>query len=199
MADESLFTSQTPAGFAFDATGISLGTTMTFAVAGVVKGVRYYAHTTLSGGTYTGGLYSVDTSDGGSLDPGTGTGTQLASANFGTLTAGTWNTVLFGAAVSVSANTPYRVTGYSSVGRYGSTTNLFSSAITNGNITATAHNGTAGGKTIRNGTYNYATGISYPNDHFGGEGYFVDVIFEASAAAGTLVVPRRPARGLYLR
>lgn len=199
MADESLFTSQTPAGFAFDAAAISLGTTVTFAVAGVVKGIRFYAHTTLSGGTYTGGLYSVDTSDSGSLDPGGGTGTQLASQNFGTLTAGAWNTVTFGSPVSVSANTPYRATGYSSVGRYGSTTNLFASAITNGNIAGVAHNATAGGKTIRAGTYNYATNISYPNDHFNVEGYFVDVIFEASATAADLVIPRRPARGLYLR
>jgi Domain of unknown function (DUF4082) len=199
VADESLFTSQTPGGFAFDATGISLGMTVVFAVAGSVKGARFYAHTSLSGGTYTAGFYSVDTADSGSNDPGSGTGTQLATATFGTMTAGAWNTVTFGSPVSVSANTPYRVVGYSSVGRYGSTSNLFSSAITNGNITGVANNTSAGGLNIRNGTYNYATNISYPNDHFSGEGYFVDVIFEASATAAELVIPRRPARGLVMR
>jgi hypothetical protein len=189
VADESLFTSQVPAGFAFDATAFSGGLTMRFALDGVVKGTKFFAHSTLSGGTYTGGLYSVDTQDGGSLDPGTGTGTLLASATFGTLTANAWNTVTFSTPVNVTANTPYRVAGYSSVGRYGSTTNLLSSDLTNGNITGIAHNTTYGGKLIRNGTYNYATNISYPNDHFGGEVYFVDVIYEANAVAAP---PDRP-------
>lgn len=200
MADESLFTSQTPASQAFDATGISLGLTVKFALAGTVKALKFYAHSTLSGGTYTGGIYSVDTQDGGSNDPGTGTGTLLGSATYGTLTAGAWNTVTLGTPVSVSANTPYRLTGYSSVGRYTSTADLLASDLVNGNITGIAHNSTVAGKLIRNGTYNYATGISYPNDHFGGEVYFVDCVYEATAAAAASpVVPRRPARGLILR
>lgn len=198
MADESLFTSQTPATQAFDATAISVGLTVKFALAGVVKGVKFYATSTLSGGTYTGGLYSVDAADSGSNDPGSGTGTSLASATYGTLTAGAWNTVTFGSPVSVAANTPYRIVGYTSVGRYGSTTSLFSSDIVNGNITGIAANTSAGGLNIRNGTYNYATNISYPNDYFG-EGYFVDVVYEATATAAELVIPRRPARGLVMR
>jgi hypothetical protein len=198
MADESLFTSQTPATQAFDATAISIGLAVKFAVDGVVKGVKFWATSTLSGGTYTGGFYSIDTADSGTNDPGSGTGTLLASATYGTLTAGTWNSVTFGSPVSVTAGTPYRIAGYSSVGRYGSTTSLFASDIVNGNITGIAANTTAGGLNVRNGTYNYATNISYPNDYFG-EGYFVDVIYAANAAAGTLVIPRHPARGLYLR
>lgn len=198
MADESLFTSQVPAGFAFDATGITVGLAMVFAQSGVIKALKYYASSTLSGGTYTGGVYSIDTADTGSNDPGSGTGTQLATANYGTLTANQWNTVTLGSPLSVTAGVPYRIEGYSSVGRYGSTTNLFTSAIVNGNITGIQTNTTVAGKNIRNGTYNYATNISYANDYFG-EGYFVDVVYEASAAAGTLIVPRRPTRGLVMR
>lgn len=188
MADESFFTTQTPATYEFDATGLSLGTTFRFALAGVVKGIRYYTHTNLTGGTYTGGLYSVDTQDGGT-DPGTGTGTSMASATFGTLTADSWNTVLFGIPVAVAANTPYRAVGYSSVGRYVTGGTLFSSDATNGNITAIADHSSYAGKTIFNGTYNYATGISYPNDTFNATAYFIDVIYEANAV--TLYPPRR--------
>ncbi len=190
MATESLFTSQVPGGFAFDAAGITLGLTVYFALPGVIRGVKFYASSTLSGGTYTGGVYSVDTADSGSNDPGAGTGTQLVSATYGTLTANQWNSVTFGSPLTVAANTPYRITGYTSVGRYGSTTNLFSSALTNGNITAPATNTSVAGKNIRNGTYNYATGISYPNDYFG-EGYFVDVVYEADAVTATPNPPRR--------
>jgi hypothetical protein len=190
VATESLFTSQVPNTMAFDATAISVGMTVYFALPGVIRGVKYYATTTLSGGTYTGGVYSVDTADSGSNDPGGGTGTLLTSATYGTLTAGQWNTVTFGSPLTVAANTPYRITGYSSVGRYGSTTSLFASDLTNGNITAPAANTSVAGKNIRNGTYNYATNISYPNDHFG-EGYFVDVVYEADAVTATPYPPRR--------
>lgn len=199
MADESLFTTQTPATMAFDATEVSVGTTVVFALAGVVKGIRFYATPTQTGGTFTAGLYSVDTADGGSNDPGTGTGTQLATQAFTTpLTGGAWNVAMFGTPVNVSANTPYRAVAYTSVGRYGSTTNLFASGIVNGNITGPAANSTVAGKNIRNGTYNYAVGISYPNDFFS-EGYLVDVVYAANATTGGLVIPRRPARGLYMR
>ena len=199
MADESLFTSQVPAGFAFDATGISVGLAMVFTLSGVIKSLKFYASSSLSGGTYTGGVYSIDTADSGTNDPGSGTGTQLATATYGALTANTWNTVALGSPLAVSAGVPYRIEGYSSVGRYGSTTNLFTSSIVNGNITGIATNTTVAGKNIRNGTYNYATNISYANDYFG-EGYFVDVVYEADAvAAASLVIPRRPARGLYMR
>lgn len=198
MADESLFGAQTPAGFSFDATGVSLGLTMVFALPGVIKALKFYAHTSLSGGTYEGSVYSVDTQDGGSGSPGTGTGTQLALATYGALTAGAWNTVTLGANLAVSANTPYRIEGYSSVGRYAVTSGLFSSSLTNGNITALADNSTYSGKLIRNGTYNYATGTSYAKD-FGGGGYWVDVVYEATATAAELVIPRRPARGLVMR
>lgn len=198
MADETLFTSQTPGVNQFDATEVSLGTTVYFALAGVVKAIRFYATPTQTGGTFTGGLYSVDTADGGSNDPGNGTGTLLASQAFTTpLTGGAWNVATFGSPVSVSANTPYRAVAYASNGRYGSTTNLFASDLVNGNITAPAANTSVAGKNIRNGCYNYAVSISYPNDFFS-EGYLVDVIYEANATA-TLIVPRRPTRGLYLR
>lgn len=198
MADESLFTSQVPGGFAFDATGITVGLSMVFASAGVIKSLKFYASSSLSGGTYTGGVYSIDTADTGTDDPGSGTGTQLATATYGTLTANTWNTVTLGSPLAVSAGVPYRIEGYTSVGRYGSTTGLFSSAIVNGNITGIQTNTTVAGKNIRNGTYNYTTGISYANDYFG-EGYFVDVVYEASATAAALLIPRRPARGLVMR
>jgi hypothetical protein len=198
VADESLFTSQVPAGFAFDATGITLGMAVVFAFSGFIKALKYFASSSLSGGTYTAGVYSIDTADTGTDDPGSGTGTQLATATYGTLTANSWNTVTLGSPLAVTAGVPYRLEGYSSVGRYGSTTGLFASPIVNGNITGIQTNTTVAGKNIRNGTYNYATGLSYANDYFG-EGYFIDCVYEATATAAGLVIPRRPARGLVMR
>jgi hypothetical protein len=183
MTDESLLTGLTPANFAFDATPFSGGLAMRFAQPGVVKGIKFYAHTTLSGGTYIGGLHSMTTQDGGSDSAGTGTGTLIDQATFGTLTAGAWNQVLFSTPVTVNTTTIYVPTMYSSVGRYGSTTGLLTSDLVSGNITGIANGSTALSKVVWNGRYNYATGISYPNDRFGGEVYFVDVIYEA--AGGT--------------
>lgn len=199
MADESLFTSQTPGSFAFDATAISVGLAMKFALAGVVKAIKFYAHTTLSGGTYVGGLHSMTTQDGGSDGAGTGTGSLIDSATFGTITAGAWNAVTLAAPVSVDTSTIYVPTLYSSVGRYGSTTGLLTSDLVNGNITGIQNGSTVLGKVVWNGRYNYVTNISYPNDRFGGEVYFVDVVYEATATAAEVVFPRRPARGLYMR
>jgi hypothetical protein len=198
VADESLFTSQVPLTMNFDATAISVGIAVVFALPGVIKALKYYATPTQSGGTHTGGVYSIDTADSGTNDPGSGTGTQLATATYGALTPGAWNTATLSTPLLVSAGVPYRIEAYSSVGRYGSTTNLFASSLVNGNITGIATNTTVAGKNIRNSTYNYATNISYANDYFG-EGYFVDVVYEASATAASLVIPRRPSRGLVMR
>jgi hypothetical protein len=183
MVDEALFTSQVPGSFAFDATGISVGLAMRFIKDGVVKSIKFYAPTTLSGGTYTAQLYLMATQDGGSDDPGTGTGTAVtgASGTFGTLTAGAWNTVTFAAPVAVTKDTVYVAAVFSSVGRYSSSSGILASDLVNGNIVGIAHNSTYASKLVRNGRYNYAASISYPNDHFSSEVYFVDVVYAANA------------------
>lgn len=169
----NLFTSQTPVVTdASDGTpGITTATTVVFATSGTVTGVRFYATATV-GGTYTGGLWSVDSSDPGG-------GTLLQQKTLGsTPTGGTWNTIVFDTPISVSADVPYRIGLFSGAGRYVATTGFFTSAgLTNGDISAPQHNTAVGAITVSQGTFRIDASFGYPNTSGGGTTYFVDVEF----------------------
>lgn len=179
----NLFTSQTPSVTdASDGTpGITTGTTVVFAEDGTVTGVRFYATSTVSG-TYTVGLWSVDSSD-------PGTGTLLASKTMGSApTGGTWNTVTFDTPVSVTTGVAYRAGVFSGAGRYVATTNFpefvgGSGGLTNGDIFA-PNNGDnpVGSIVIRQGTFTIDAAFAYPTGGGSGTNYFVDVEFTAGAA-----------------
>lgn len=185
----NLFTSQTPAlpDNSDGSPGITTATTVVFAEDGVVSGVRFYATTTV-GGTYTGALWEVTDND-------AGTGTLLASKTAGvTPTGGTWNTITFDTPVSVTAGTPYRTGLFSGAGRYVATVGFFSSGLTNGDITAPAHNGAAGPYTVFQGTFVINAALTYPTSTSGSASYFVDVEYTAetgdtSAAPNGIEVP----------
>lgn len=175
---QSLFTSQTPiSGNNSDGTpGITTATTVTFAQAGTVSGIRFYSTTTVSG-TYTVALYRVDTADPG------GSGTQLASATAGIApTGGTWNTVMFSSPVSVVVGGLYRASLFSGAGRYVSSSNFFTSGgggLVNGDITAPPNlftDPTVG--QINQGTFVINAALAYPTDTFNATCYFVDVLFD---------------------
>lgn len=190
----NLFTSQTPSSTDnSDGTpGITFATTVVFAVDGTVTGVRFYATTTV-GGTYTGAIWTVNSSD-------PGTGTALATKTLGvTPTGGAWNTITFDSSVAVTAGTAYRVGVFSGAGRYVATLSFFGSALTNGDITAAAHNGTAGGFTVSQGTFRIDAAIGYPNSPGGGgTNYFADVEFTADVGVtgeGALILPAVTASG----
>lgn len=172
----NLFTSQTPSiTDASDGTpGITTATTMVFAVDGTVTGVRFYATSTV-GGAYTGALWEVTDND-------AGTGTLLASKTAGvTPTGGTWNTITFDTPVSVTAGTPYRVGIFSGAGRYVATVGFFASGLTNGNISAPAHNGAAGPYTVFQGTFVINAALTYPTSTSGSASYFADVEFSLAS------------------
>jgi hypothetical protein len=192
----NLFTSQTPV--VTDASdgspGITTGTTIVFATAGNVTGVRFYATATVSG-TYTVGLWSVDSSD-------AGTGTLLASKTMsGAPTGGTWNTVTFDAPVAVTASTvAYRVGVFSGAGRYVATVAFpdfagGSGGLTNGSIFAPPNNDNpVGAITIKQGVFTIDAAFAYPTGGSGGSCYFVDVEFsvasgDSSASPNGLSVP----------
>jgi hypothetical protein len=171
----NLFTSQTPSSTDnSDGTpGITFAVTVTFAVDGQVTGVRFYSTTTVSG-TYTGALWAVNSSD-------PGTGTALATKTMGAApSAGAWNTITFDTPVSVTAGVAYRAGVFSGAGRYVATLSFFGSALTNGDITAPAHNGSAGGFTVSQGTFRIDASLGYPNSPGSGQtNYFADVEFTA--------------------
>ena len=114
------------------------------------------------------------------LDLWTATGTRLASATFTNTAASGWQTVTLPSAVSIAANTTY-VASYHTTGAYVATNNYFTTAVTNGPLTAPSTT-TAGG----NGVYAYGgtstTGI-FPTNTFGAANYWVDVVFTPSGGA----------------
>lgn len=191
----TLFASQTPtlADNSDGTPGITSAVTVVFAEDGFVNGVRIYTTTTV-GGTYTGALWQVTASD-------PGTGTLLASKVYSgsTPAGGAWLDITFDTPVAVTAGVAYRAGVHNSQGRYVATLSFFGSALVNGDITAPAHNGTAGGFTVSQGTFRIDAAIGYPNSPGGGgTNYFADVDFTAatgSTGSGTLTLPALTASG----
>lgn len=185
----NLFTSQTPSSTNnSDGTpGITSAVTVVFATGGSVAGVRIFTTTTV-GGTYTGAIWQVTSSD-------PGTGTLLASKVYSgsTPASGAWLDITFDTPVAVTAGVAYRAGVHNSEGRYVATLSFFGSALTNGDITAPAHNGTAGGFTVSQGTFRIDAAIGYPNSPGGGgTNYFADVAFTSgstSLAPSGIAVP----------
>lgn len=176
---------------AFDNAEMTLGGGFQFGVDGQVTHIRYRAHSTAGAGAYVGALWQVTDSDPGA---GSGDGTLLGQATFGTVTGGAWNTVALPSPANVTAGVVYRAGVYTQQGRYLARGSFHASAaITRGNITAIRDNVATGGFTLRNGSFFYAAGLSYPQDGFNGAAYFVDVVFEPPGAGyvrPTIVIPR---------
>jgi hypothetical protein len=165
---ESIFTVQTPANAdEDDGVELTLGTRFVPAVNGTITAIRWFFPASPTVGTITGRLYSWTSNT---------VGTLLGSNNFVAPTPGAWNTTAV--SVPVTAGQPYVTAVYTPLGEYVSTSALFASAIINGNLTATADT-----PTEENGKF--IAGNAYPNDSFNGNGYFVDVVFEAASGAVT--------------
>lgn len=179
----SLFTSQTPAsGDNSDGTpGITLSTSMRFAVDGEISAIRFFSTVTISG-SYTGALYQVTAGD---RDPGPGTGTLLASKVLGVAPdSAAWNVITFDTPVAVTAGVLYRAAMFSGAGRYVNTNDFFTADLVNGNITADADgdNPTALG-TLTQGAFQIDTILNYPRTAGSKACYFVDVVYTADTLA----------------
>jgi len=184
----SLFTTQTPTlPDVFEGVPVTVGITLTFSTSGTVTGARVYAPATVGAGTFAAALWQVTTDDSG----GSGAGTLLASATFGALTPGAWNTVSFGSSVSVDTAHAYVIGLRTSEGRYAATGGLFTSAIVNAPITGPQDASAfapAGFTKLNNGRF--TSGLTnYPTSTFGSNGYFVDVLFTAAGGSVTLSAP----------
>lgn len=166
------------AGDSDDATGLTLGDVMKFDVSGTVTDIRFRSNA-LSSGTYIGALFPVTGNDPPASPP-----AELAQATFGAITGGAWNTVALPAGgVAVSAGVPYRPAVYTAVGKYVAKSGFhLAGDVTRGHITALGNGSSAGGFTVANGTFNYATGLSYPSSQFGAATYFVDLVFVPDAS-----------------
>lgn len=172
MADESLFTSQTPGiPNVFEASPVTVANAFRSLVDGTIKGFRIYAPGTVGAGTYAGVLWQIT---------GAGTGTELGAATFGALSPG-WNEVLLGSPIAITAGVPYKVGQRTSEGRYAATGGFWSSQLTSGNLIGIQDGATVGGIVVANGSFTAGL-TAYAGSTFGSNGYFIDVIFEATPA-----------------
>jgi hypothetical protein len=142
---------------------VTVGTRWSTATAGNVWGVRYYRNsgTVPTSGNFKVGLWDND-------------GTLLASREVPAgNTQNGWVDVRFSSPVSVSASHDYVIGYYSPNGKEVYSSNLLSSAVTNGDLTALADSsGTP------NGVYSLSSSFAFPDTRSGGANWYgVDVDF----------------------
>jgi methionine-rich copper-binding protein CopC len=162
-----------------DSRAVEIGVKFRASQSGLIKGIRFYKGTGNTG-THVGHLW-------------TSSGTLLGTVTFSGETSAGWQQATFASPVSIAANTTYVASYYAPVGRYAVNNNYFTTAITNGPLTALA-DGTDGG----NGVYRYGTGGGFPTNTHRSSNYWVDIVFDVSAGADTTpptVISRTPAPG----
>ena len=139
-----------------DPGSVELGVRFSAAVDGQITGISYYKSATDTG-THTGALW-------------TSNGTVLASGTFTNETSSGWQTLTFSTPVSITAGTTY-VAGFHSNGHYAATPGYFTSAYTNGDLTAP----------VNAGVYTYGASGSFPTSTYNATSYDVSVAFVAGS------------------
>lgn len=124
---------------------------------GFVSGIRFYKGED-NVGTHTGTLWSA-------------TGTELATATFGSESSTGWQEVRFGSRIPVTAGTMY-VASYHSSGFYSASPNALSNDVVNSPLSGLASSSSGG-----NGLYRYG-GRAFPTSGANGTSYAVDLVFE---------------------
>ena len=164
----SIFGNAVPANSAeADSSAVTLGVKFWSAQPGMVSGIRFYrGHTNTQG--YTVRLYTA----GGSL-------LAQGTTSHDTCTIPCWEQVNFPTSISISANTTYVASYYTSNGDYADGYYGLTNGATNGPLVAPA-SGASGG----NGVYVYAK--SFPASTWEESNYYVDIAFTPSAPALTL-------------
>ncbi|MET7243341.1 DUF4082 domain-containing protein [Methylobacterium sp. EM32] len=161
-APVSLFSSSaTPAATnTNDTSPVELGVKFQASSAGTVSAVKFYKGTQDTG-THTGTLWSS-------------TGQVLATATFTNESASGWQTATFSNPVTLTPGATYTASYHTNAGRYSTTANGFSSAVTNGPLTAPS----AG-----NGVYAYGSSSLFPTNTYQNTNYWVDVVFNPNSNA----------------
>jgi len=142
---------------------VQLGMKFTTSAAGWITGFSFYKGAQNTG-SHTANLW-------------TASGTLLGSATFTNETASGWQYVELAQQIPVTANTTY-IVSYNTNGAYSATSNYFSTARENENLTALS-SAVSGG----NGVYTYGTGTLFPTSTYNSTNYYVDVAFRPQLAA----------------
>jgi len=129
-------------------------------ISGAVAGIRFYKGV-LNTGTHTGSLWSS-------------TGTLLATGTFTSETSSGWQTLLFSAPVTISANTPYVASDHSS-GVFAVDFGYFQSHGADNTPLHALQSGVDG----PNGVFIYSPGGQFPTNG-SVDNYWVDVVFQGN-------------------
>jgi hypothetical protein len=140
-----------------DGSSVEVGVKFTSSVGGSITGIRFYK-APANTGTHVVGLWSAS-------------GTLLAQATASNETASGWQEVNLPSAVTITPNTTYVAGYFAPVGHYSATGSQFSSAVTNGSLSAVANS------TSANGVYSYSGTAIFPSGSYNSTGYSVDVMF----------------------
>ncbi|MGJ5673044.1 MAG: N,N-dimethylformamidase beta subunit family domain-containing protein [Nostochopsis sp.] len=146
---------------------VELGVKFRSEVNGYITGIRFYKGSQNTG-THVGTLW-------------TSSGTQLAQATFTSETASGWQQVNFASPVEITANTTYVASYHTNVGRYSINENYFTNSGFNSSPLYALQNGESGG----NGVYTYNANPTFPTSTYNAANYWVDVVFDTSAASDT--------------
>ncbi|MEV4348599.1 DUF4082 domain-containing protein [Actinoplanes sp. NPDC049596] len=146
---------------------------------GFVTGVRFYKGSANTG-THVGHLWSAN-------------GTNLGTVTFTGETASGWQSATFASPVAINANTTYVASYYAPNGRYAGDDGAFAAAGVDNAPLHALRDGVDGA----NGVYRYGTGGGFPTNTWQSANYWVDVVFETSAADTTppAVTGTSPASG----
>jgi hypothetical protein len=159
-----------PTASAADPAAVSVGVEFYVTAAANLTEIRWWQATTgTSTSTRQAALYTTSN-----------TATPVATATAAAPTGTGWQTLTFATPVALTANTRYKAVVYHPGGQYANTGSYYASGAdeTNGPLVIPKAANTAGGQ----GTYNYATGLSYPASTFQSATYWVDVTVATGAA-----------------
>ena len=173
-AGDDLGTSSQPAvSAAADANAVEVGLKFRSDLDGVLTGLRFYKGSGNSG-THIGHVWTTG-------------GILLGSVTFTAETATGWQQANFSTPVPIAAGVTYVASYHAPNGRYSTTSGGLTAGVEFAPLHALA-SGAAGG----NGVFAYGPG-SFPSNTFGATNYWVDVVFQDTAAPA--VLDRSPAPG----
>jgi phosphodiesterase/alkaline phosphatase D-like protein len=155
-----------------DSSSVELGLKFRSDLAGVISGVRFHKGPNNTG-THVGKLW-------------TSQGALLGSVTFTNETASGWQQANFAPPIPISANTTYVVSYLAPNGRYSLNESGLTAAVINPPLRALAD-----GADGPNGVYQYGTG-GFPNQSYNASNYWVDVVFNDTAApaiSGVVATP----------
>jgi glucose/arabinose dehydrogenase/endonuclease YncB( thermonuclease family) len=149
-----------------DSSAVEVGVKFRSDVNGYITGLRFYKGTSNTG-THVGHIW-------------TSTGTLLAAATFADESATGWQQVDLANPVAVTAGTTYVASYHADNGGYAADQSFFGSSVDRVPLHALASVGNGG-----NGVYAYTATGAFPTNTFNATNYWVDVVFNTTAASPT--------------